>query len=625
MTRIGLVSLSLITLSSAADASPRRRMLNQERERRAEEATVDDDGPGNGRAQRLAGCGELRIEAVWAGISVGQPWHRGEPLGADLIGCAGDDELTYAWSVEGGEVVGGGQRVNVLAEASTVALTACVQRDDEAADCAQLVVPAAPPRPRVTIDGVVTLLPGPGGRWARAYGTVADAAAPGALAVRVFKHTDVYYPAAPPVAVDADGTWQVDFWMASNVNTIDAVATAEPVELATQPGCTASWCFGQVDAVTRRRSPLAVDGTTAVATARHLLMGGAATDALAYLRAQRVPLATGALVRSSLDSDALFVYDQAVVAAAFALAGQQADARDILDALVALQRGDGSFAFSYRRSGAAAVEVAPEVSYAGANAWVALAMNAYDGRFGTTTYRAAAERLTDYLASQLIDADAGRAVRFNPVDLPTTPWREPELTAVEHALETLAAFEGAADLGARRNRTAIRDLTAYLRARWAGDHFRPGYYLPAGENTAELYLDTQALAVLAWRGAGTMTHGMSFNCTTFAASAGFLGSGELGLTGFVDFVWADETRAAPYIWAEGTAMMATALGVAEREDRCPTGAAVLAGIADLSLAPQTTSFPATTVGRYNSYGQRSSVSAAAWVVIAASGGNPLRP
>ncbi len=88
-----------------------------------------------------------------------------------------------------------------------------------------------------------------------------------------------------------------------------------------------------------------------------------------------------------------WTYDSAVTAASFVATGNQAQAKQVLDQLAALQFTDGSIDIAFDIStgkGAATYR-------SGTIAWIGLAATKYDGRFNTSTYRTMAKKAADYL------------------------------------------------------------------------------------------------------------------------------------------------------------------------------------------------------------------------------------
>ena len=88
-----------------------------------------------------------------------------------------------------------------------------------------------------------------------------------------------------------------------------------------------------------------------------------------------------------------WTYDSAVTAASFMAAGNQAQAKQLLDQLAALQLTDGSIDIAFDVSngqGAGTYRT-------GTIAWVGLAATKYDGKYNVSTYRAMAKKAADYL------------------------------------------------------------------------------------------------------------------------------------------------------------------------------------------------------------------------------------
>ena len=102
-----------------------------------------------------------------------------------------------------------------------------------------------------------------------------------------------------------------------------------------------------------------------------------------------------------------WTYDSAISAAAFVATGNQAQAKQLLDQLSALQFTDGSIDIAFDVStgqGAGTYR-------AGTIAWLGLAATKYDGRFGVSTYRTMAKKAADYL---LTLQDASGLIRGGP-------------------------------------------------------------------------------------------------------------------------------------------------------------------------------------------------------------------
>ncbi len=88
-----------------------------------------------------------------------------------------------------------------------------------------------------------------------------------------------------------------------------------------------------------------------------------------------------------------WTYDSAVTASAFVAMGNQAQAKQLLDQLAALQFTDGSIDIAFDVSsgrGAATFR-------SGTISWIGLAATKYDGRFNTSTFRTMARKAADYL------------------------------------------------------------------------------------------------------------------------------------------------------------------------------------------------------------------------------------
>ncbi|MEY3012082.1 MAG: hypothetical protein RIT45_817 [Pseudomonadota bacterium] len=141
--------------------------------------------------------------------------------------------------------------------------------------------------------------------------------------------------------------------------------------------------------------------------------------------------------------DRSYVYDNALYALLRTAEGRQSSARAVLDTLVALQRPDGAWGFSF----AIAEDGFYNVGYVrtGTVAWVLYAMARYEARFGGGRYVASMRRAGAFLLARadpqhgLLRGGFGRwsqdGARFLPMDAPT--W-----ASTEHNLD--AAFAGRA-------------------------------------------------------------------------------------------------------------------------------------------------------------------------------------
>jgi hypothetical protein len=128
------------------------------------------------------------------------------------------------------------------------------------------------------------------------------------------------------------------------------------------------------------------------------LMGASATTLapiggegeLALVRSYEIPLKDPSYERLLNWS---WTYDSAVSAAAFVESGNQAQARQLLDQLTALQNSNGSIDFAFNVASGAGVPLIRS----GTVAWLGLAAAAYDRAFKTGTYLTTEELAANYL------------------------------------------------------------------------------------------------------------------------------------------------------------------------------------------------------------------------------------
>ncbi|MGB0096219.1 MAG: hypothetical protein WBP81_27235 [Solirubrobacteraceae bacterium] len=92
-----------------------------------------------------------------------------------------------------------------------------------------------------------------------------------------------------------------------------------------------------------------------------------------------------------------WTYDSAVSAGAFAAVGDEANARQLLDQLAALQYTDGSIDIAFNT----ATGTSSGVFRAGADTWVGRAAATYDQAFGSNRYLNMQELTANYLRCKI--------------------------------------------------------------------------------------------------------------------------------------------------------------------------------------------------------------------------------
>jgi hypothetical protein len=576
------------------------------------------------------------VSVRWAGKAEERPLplFAGDVAVASVDGCVRNGEKAQ-WRIEGGSAVGSGSSINVIGNTSSerLKITACIK--GAAPQCSSSLIDLAAPRPSITIGSSAFFGISAGGKWARLRGHVNNVNTANEYAVVAYKHTDVFYQATPVLQIAEDRSFDVTVWLASNVDRVSLMLTQVEMQPAAEDGCNALSCRGAIDPQSLKRIPMLINHQTVHALATYYVSEVGSLDSdIAYLQSQFTgDVVAGAaqpaeLIRSGRDVDVAYLYDQALAVSAFAFAGERQHARRILNALVNTQLPDGSWPFFSLFNGARESELSGR--YAGAIAWVLLSINSYHAAFASREYRSTLEKGLAYLQGQMIPVGAARAVRFNPEDLPSTDWDETRVTAVEHNIEALAAFQGYANAFSKRAYAEqIQQIGGYLNDRWDNDHFRPGHYVGVGDNTSEIYLDTQALAVLAFGGQGRFTSGLRYNCANFGYKSGYISPDVLDLNGFSDFRWTSPLLGAPDrgLWSEGTLIMASALDTVKQRNVCGTKTAttLLSDLNPLLGASVQAGYPAGTIATDVEYGTGSATAPAAWHALVLRGKNPLRP
>jgi hypothetical protein len=557
-------------------------------------------------------------------------WPVGRAATVELKGAT-SPTATYTWFSDG-QIVGTGARVNIAAPTvpGPINVHACATDATDGTTCADATYTAVPALTTVELDPITTVATWSGGRWIRIAGRVNNMPATAPI-IRLYVHTDVFYSVAS-ATVSATGQFAATIHTANNVDRVAAVAMLPSYDWTKASGCTTNYCIGRRDALTGRWLPMPIDETNVLAFAVHYAGREIAMTAVEELKRRSMAnnvngaMQPARFIRSELDGDACFTYDQAVAAIALVSSGEQTAAEQVLNALVNVQRSDGSWYFAYRGNGSSDFPTAGDVRYMGAIAWVALAFNAYAQAYGITRYATAHSKVMDYLKNQMTDADGARAIRFNPSDLATTPWDERKQTAVEHTLDAYAAMIGYQRLlGTNAFDSEITSIETYVSKRWTGSDFTPGYMIDQGANTTELYLDTQSWTLLALGSNGTpYVSGLQTNCDQLFEPAGVV-NGSAGVRGYFHFRWRTGTAAAsPFVWSEGTAGMALAMQRYATTSQC-RGRTASDLMSDLDSMVVRGGLPASTDNALSDFSESPATGGIGWYVFARLGINPFRP
>jgi hypothetical protein len=267
--------------------------------------------------------------------------------------------------------------------------------------------------------------------------------------------------------------------------------------------------------------------------------------------------AGSSLIKSYPEHSQSYIYDQALAIIAFSNHGDQKNAKSLLSGLRKLQNNDGSLYFSYYMDGKSPYPTEGDKRFAGAIAWVAMAASTYQKSFHDREFFKFNLALLDYLSKQMQTADINghqvSAVRFGPSDISATPWKENEVAALEHNLDTYAAFMQFSQINHdekfEKKASAIKK---FILSMWdySRSHFWSGANLKTGQiNKEELYLDNQTWSYLAL---DTKTlesldtiKALSMNCDKFLVDHD-------GVLGFMDTKPTNRPSKFKFVWSEGS-------------------------------------------------------------------------
>ncbi len=322
--------------------------------------------------------------------------------------------------------------------------------------------------------------------------------------------------------------------------------------------------------------------------------------------------------------------DQALAVIAFAQAGEQASADQILNALALLQGDSGGFEFSYLVDGAAS-QPGVDMRIAGSNAWMAMALNAYQKKFASTKYYAMSSRLHTYLLGEIVPLSvqgaARSGLRFAPTDY--APGRT-QVYALEHQLDGYAAMHQFHALnGGAAYSQAAANLRAMSESLWNGERFLAGYNGATNSfNVSERYLDNTSWSILALGNTGSAGQ-------NFAASLGqlcdfFITNGTLaypsgqysGVIGFYDAIMGGVAPASKFAWSEGTMGAVMAINQGAPAMKCGGNSAANMLAAFERVRDPLMGLPYATVSANPDFSSSASVAGTAWLYYARTGQNP---
>jgi hypothetical protein len=339
---------------------------------------------------------------------------------------------------------------------------------------------------------------------------------------------------------------------------------------------------------------------------------------------------SGRLVQSYQNSNRAFLYDQALAVIAFSQAGERQAAEKVLASLEKFQSPDGSWAFQYMSTPDGVEPAEQTVSPSGAIAWVAMAIEAYEKKFGSQRYHPTLIKTLSYLEAQRVKVSwsgkTSHPVRFSPT--------RPSIVAFEHNLDSYVAF---ANAGSKHYNEVAADLRVFLESMWDQRRFYAGFNLEDNQpNRDENYLDTQSWGVLALGPTGLdgqdFAQGLKTNCDEFVAS-GTLSTSESSsqsprssfvISGFVAYHPRGRTPAATApVWSEGSFGMLLSMKIAGQKNCGGSDAPTLARSLDrMTFADGGVAY-ATASGDPD-FSSASSVAGTAWKYFLQQGYNPFQ-
>lgn len=283
------------------------------------------------------------------------------------------------------------------------------------------------------------------------------------------------------------------------------------------------------------------------------------SELLANLRSRFHPSPMGGvLIKSFTHHNQSYVYDQALATIALIRDNDQKSARELLKAMENLQLPDGSLYFSYYLTGQSPYPTEGDKRYSGAIAWIALAAIHYQNQFDSKEFYKFNHKLLHYLDRQMdtitISDKTHRALKFNPTDVPSTPWREDDTAAIEHNLDAYSAFLHFNHLNPQSEwKKNVTHLKTFILSMWdnSRSHFWSGASIKNSTlNRQELYLDNQSWTLLALDNETLanldMKEALRLNCEAFMVD-------HEGIQGFMDSKPLRKPASSKFVWSEGTA------------------------------------------------------------------------
>ena len=349
-------------------------------------------------------------------------------------------------------------------------------------------------------------------------------------------------------------------------------------------------------------------------------------------RIHDLPKNRGSLIKSYQNHSQSYIYDQALAIISFTKNNQQKKAQRLLKGLNSLQLKDGSLYFSYYLDGVSPYPLEGDKRIAGAISWVALAATHYQQQFKTNEYQKFNLGILKYLKNEMVSVTIHnvktKAVRFAPHDIPSTPFKENDVIALEHNLDAYSAF---LHYGRINNANDwIEDaalLKKFIVQLWDKKraHFWSGASIQSSKvSQSELYLDNQTWSLLALDvdilKELSPEKALELNCEFFQTE-------HEGVKGFMDSRPTNRPSLHSFIWSEGTLGqvldMKKMSSIKKEEILCNQLSAddYLHSVKKMIKADGGIAYATTTMNE--DFTTSSSVAGTAWMVFAMNGINPF--
>ena len=474
--------------------------------------------------------------------------------------------ITYHWDSTNGVIKGKGSRVNYFPGKSISKASISLTTFKNGRKCSKKTksFQVLPALPRILIEKFDAKRRSD--NFLGFEGKIENLRKMRSLSVGIFRHDDQFYKYIGDTKIDKQGRFKTEVRINAQSDRItfvlyDPKSYHHKCLKKSDKGCRGT---GDFYFKTKKIVPFKVDGEKVFHYTSRYIMGDAQREnkqiqfLLNIFSKTQIPKTKkhpveipgrGRLIRSYLESDQVFLYDQALAIIALVHAGEQDAAKEILNALWMLQINDGterngSWYFSYNPDGTTIypLEIGDR-RIAGAIAWVFLAINQYILKFKDKTYLKMALNTANFLEKEMspihFNSVKSRAVKFNQVDIKSSKWDERVVTSVEHNLDSYAGFLLFQQItGNTKYGKLAREIRLYLESLWTGKSFYPGYNMATKEpNKSVRYLDTQSWGILSLGLKGDkgqdFSLGLQENCRLYFEPAGHFEK-VAGVPGFYD-------------------------------------------------------------------------------------------